>query len=127
VQVDPIKPTLKLLGNVHLKLEYDDLLSGFAFNFNLRHYIKGCREAAAKAVEKEMEISGLRERLGHRERELQSVTADAADAIAANMSCEAAAAAAAEASAVAQTSEKEHRREVGSGVVQVETCVGSTW
>jgi hypothetical protein len=38
VQVDPIKPTLKAPGTEHLKLKCDELLSGFAFNFNLRRY-----------------------------------------------------------------------------------------
>ena len=39
VQVDPIKPTLKPPGTKRLKLEYDEPLSSFAFNFKLRHYI----------------------------------------------------------------------------------------
>ena len=30
MQVDPIKPTVKALGNMHLKLKYDILLSIFA-------------------------------------------------------------------------------------------------
>jgi len=38
VQVDPIKPTLKPPGTNRLKLKYDDLLSIFAFKFNLRRY-----------------------------------------------------------------------------------------
>jgi hypothetical protein len=38
VQVDPIKPTLKAPGIKGLRLEYDILLSSFAFNFNLRRY-----------------------------------------------------------------------------------------
>jgi len=38
VQVDPIKPTLKALGTKPLKLQYDELLSRFAFKFNLRRY-----------------------------------------------------------------------------------------
>ena len=37
-QVDPIKPTLKAPGSKRLKLKYDELLSSFAFNFNLRRY-----------------------------------------------------------------------------------------
>jgi len=41
VQVDPIKPTLKAPVNKRLKLEYDELLSRFAFKFNLRRYIVG--------------------------------------------------------------------------------------
>jgi hypothetical protein len=39
VQVDPIKHTLKATGTERLKLECDELLSSFAFEFNLRHYI----------------------------------------------------------------------------------------
>jgi hypothetical protein len=38
VQVDPIKPKLKLPGSKHLKLKYDKPLSNFAFTFNLRRY-----------------------------------------------------------------------------------------
>ena len=38
MQVDPIKPILKAPGTKHLKLEYDHLLSSFAFNFNLCRY-----------------------------------------------------------------------------------------
>jgi len=40
VQVVPIKPTLKAPGSKRLKLNYDVPLSDFAFNFNLRRYIK---------------------------------------------------------------------------------------
>ena len=40
VQVDPMKHVLKAPGNVLLKLSYDGPLSNFAFNFNLRRYIK---------------------------------------------------------------------------------------
>jgi hypothetical protein len=35
-----MKPTLQAPGSERLKLTCDDLLSIFAFNFNLRHYIK---------------------------------------------------------------------------------------
>jgi hypothetical protein len=45
VQVDPNKPTLKAPGSKRLKLEYDKLLSGFAFNLNLRRYSTGRCEA----------------------------------------------------------------------------------
>jgi hypothetical protein len=38
VLVDPIKPTLKAPETKRLKLKYDELLSPFAFNFNLRRY-----------------------------------------------------------------------------------------
>ena len=36
--MDPIKPQLKAPGTKRLKLKYDELLSSFAFNFNLRRY-----------------------------------------------------------------------------------------
>jgi hypothetical protein len=49
VQVDPIKPMLKAPGTKRLKLEYDKLLSSFAFNFNLRRYTTAAvREVAAR-------------------------------------------------------------------------------
>ena len=38
MQVDPIKPTLKASGTKRLKLKRDELLSSFAFNFNLRRF-----------------------------------------------------------------------------------------
>jgi len=38
VQVDPIRPMLKAPGCERLKVTCDDLLSMFAFNFNLRRY-----------------------------------------------------------------------------------------
>jgi len=38
VQDDSIKPMLKPSGTKHLQLEYDILLSTFAFKFNLRRY-----------------------------------------------------------------------------------------
>jgi hypothetical protein len=37
-QVDPIKPTLKAPVSKSLKLKHDELLSNFAFKFNLRRY-----------------------------------------------------------------------------------------
>jgi len=40
VQVDPMKPTLKMPGATRLKLTYDYPLSNFDFNFTLRRYIK---------------------------------------------------------------------------------------
>jgi len=45
VQLNPIKPMLKPPGTKHLRLEYDGLLSSFAFKFDLRRYI----EARARA------------------------------------------------------------------------------
>ena len=38
MQLDPIKPMLKPPGTTHLKLKCDELLSSFAFKFNLRRY-----------------------------------------------------------------------------------------
>jgi len=38
VQVEPIKPVLKAPGFTRLKLIYDEPLSSFGFNFNLRRY-----------------------------------------------------------------------------------------
>jgi len=40
VQVDPVKPMLKPPGTKHWKLKCDELLSSFAFKFNLRRYIQ---------------------------------------------------------------------------------------
>ena len=39
MQVDPIKPTLKAPGTERLNLKFDEMLSIFAFNSNLRRYI----------------------------------------------------------------------------------------
>jgi hypothetical protein len=36
VQVEPIKPALKAPGTKRLTLNYDEVLSSSAFNFNLR-------------------------------------------------------------------------------------------
>jgi len=43
VQVDPIKPVLKLPETMPLKLRYDESLSNFAFRLNLRRYSEGRR------------------------------------------------------------------------------------
>jgi hypothetical protein len=40
MQVAPIKPTLKAPGTTRLKLKYYEVLSSFAFKFNLRRYTK---------------------------------------------------------------------------------------
>jgi len=47
VQVDPIKPTLKPPGTKRLKLKCDELLTNFAFKFNLRRFTEA---AAARMV-----------------------------------------------------------------------------
>ena len=55
VQVDPMKSQLKVHGSKHLKLTYDGLLSSFAFNFNLRHYlVVGVVEHQMRKVELKM-------------------------------------------------------------------------
>jgi hypothetical protein len=41
VQVDPIKPMLKLPGIKRSKLQCDDLVSNFGFKFNLRRCNEG--------------------------------------------------------------------------------------
>ena len=41
MQVHPIKPKLKPPGTKRLKLGYEELISNFAFKFNLRHYTMG--------------------------------------------------------------------------------------
>ena len=38
MQVDPINPMLKAPGTHLLTLKYDEMLSSFAFKFNLRRY-----------------------------------------------------------------------------------------
>ena len=49
MQVDPIKPTLKAPGIDRLKLNYDKLLSNFAFKFNLRCYTEAEPDAFPEA------------------------------------------------------------------------------
>ena len=43
MQVDPMKPKLKPLGNKRLKLKRDEPLSNFGFNFNLRRCSEGAK------------------------------------------------------------------------------------
>jgi len=50
VQVDPIKPKLKPPGTKRLKLKYDELLSTFAFKFNLRRYSWVTQDARRKTA-----------------------------------------------------------------------------
>jgi hypothetical protein len=47
VQVEPIKPVLKALGTVLLKLRCEEALSNFAFNLNFRRYNAAAALAAA--------------------------------------------------------------------------------
>jgi hypothetical protein len=52
VQVDPIKPKLKVPRCERLKLQSDDMLSNFAFKFNLRHHtlVEGCEQNMRHAL-----------------------------------------------------------------------------
>ena len=54
VQVDPIKPTLKVPGTERLKLKYHETLSTFAFKFSLRrcpleHSVQGSAAATPES------------------------------------------------------------------------------
>jgi len=51
VQVDPIRPTLKLPGTRRLKLNDDAPLSVFAFNFELRRYIEAIQAWIFRGVQ----------------------------------------------------------------------------
>ena len=46
MQLYPIRPMLNAPGTCRFKLEYDQLLSSFAFKFNLLRYKKEARDAA---------------------------------------------------------------------------------
>jgi hypothetical protein len=50
VQVDPMKPTLKAPETKPLNLQYDEPLSIFAFNFNLRRYSQVSASALANST-----------------------------------------------------------------------------
>jgi hypothetical protein len=51
VQIDPIRPTLKPTGTKRLKLQYDEMLSNFAINFNLRRYTTAPNVASATVAD----------------------------------------------------------------------------
>ena len=54
MQIDPIIPTLKAPGSNRLKLKYDQLVSSFAFKFNLRRYtVRKKREGRERTAELE--------------------------------------------------------------------------
>ena len=55
VQVDPMKPTLKAPGSKRFEIKYDQLLSNFAFKFNLRRYTEydGVRPEWSSAVNRQ--------------------------------------------------------------------------
>ena len=50
VQIDPIKPTLKVPGTKLLKLEYDEPLSNLAFKINVRRYMKDRMQRTGDAM-----------------------------------------------------------------------------
>jgi len=50
VQVEPFTPTLKAPGSKHLKLQYDQTLSTFAFKFNLHRFDKAAKAEKAAAA-----------------------------------------------------------------------------
>jgi hypothetical protein len=50
VQLDPTKPPLKAPGAEPFKPKCDELLSNFAFNFNLRGYIKVAERLTPQAA-----------------------------------------------------------------------------
>jgi hypothetical protein len=56
VQVDPIKPKLKAPGTKRLKLTYDQLLSSFAFKFNLRRYNKVFEVPELRVLGQDLEV-----------------------------------------------------------------------
>ena len=58
VQVEPIKHTLKAPGPKYLKLEYDKLLSTFAFKFNSRRFTEGQHAPHAAYVEYTGKVDG---------------------------------------------------------------------
>ena len=51
MQVHPIKSTLHAPGTKRLKLKYDDLISSFAFNLNLRRYHESGEAASVQLHE----------------------------------------------------------------------------
>jgi len=52
VRVDPIKPVLNAPGTKRLNLKYDEVLSNFAFKFNLRRYMMAAaKQGLAEAIE----------------------------------------------------------------------------
>ena len=53
MQVDPIKPTLKPPGSMHLNLRYDGTVSNFAFKLHPRRYMKELRTKRAEFTELE--------------------------------------------------------------------------
>ena len=50
MQLDPFKPKLKAPGTILSTLNYDEPLSSFAFDFNLRRYTKEYAAAATAAA-----------------------------------------------------------------------------
>jgi hypothetical protein len=57
VQVDPIKPTFKAPGTKRLNLNYDKLLSSFAFKFNLRRTSLDSERSSLELAETRIEAA----------------------------------------------------------------------
>ena len=67
MQLDPIKPTLKVPGTKRSKLKCDKPLSNFAFKINLRRYIEAeltvFSSLEAKRLEHQLEARPARQTL----------------------------------------------------------------
>ena len=61
--IDPNKLTLKAPGTQPLKLKYDEVLSSFAFKFNLRCYTEGEDSELNEAVRLKHRVLDLRQGL----------------------------------------------------------------
>jgi len=59
VQAQPMKPTLKAPGSMHLKLKYDESPSKFAFKFNLRRYTECLRDRSNSTRREFSDFSSL--------------------------------------------------------------------
>ena len=59
MQVDPIKPTLKAPKTHRLKLQYDKVLSSFAFKFNMSRYTKATQAVYSWAFPTEEEPAAV--------------------------------------------------------------------
>jgi hypothetical protein len=60
VQVDPIKPELKLPGTKRLKLKCDESLTNFAFKFELRRSVVGLRRPIPHARGRTVQVDPIK-------------------------------------------------------------------
>jgi len=58
VQAEPMKSKLKAPGTERLKLKHDNLLSRFAFNFNLRRYNTAARRRLPRRARRTQRTNG---------------------------------------------------------------------